>query len=358
MVHHILVASYTNDIVTLTFDPESRSLSVTSSLEVGFHPSWITSNAEHHPGLVWTGLEQPEGKVLALKYDEAGKLEKLGEADSAGHSPCSLLALKDEIIVANYMSGTVGSLAVSPVKPGVLPATTRSVQLSGTGPNKERQEGSHPHQVVYHEAYEELLVPDLGADAVYRLKKSPKDGSWKLAGHIGFEAGGGPRHVVVYDNSLFTLLELKSKVVKHTFPPLPELPKFVKSTATMSNPPPVPNDMLAAEIVIPEPNSTFGTPYLYLSNRNDPSEEGDIVSIFSVETESADGEALTLIKEVRTGLKHVRGMVFGGADDRFVIVGGANGGGVKVFERVEGGRDLKFVVGCEDVKGATGFVWL
>lgn len=96
------------------------------------------------------------------------------------------------------MSGTIGSLSISPSNPNILPPTTASVQLSGTGPNKDRQEGSHPHQVVYHEEYEELLVPDLGADAVYRLKRSPKDASWKLVGHIGFEAGGGPRHVVVY----------------------------------------------------------------------------------------------------------------------------------------------------------------
>ncbi|KAF9047665.1 Lactonase, 7-bladed beta-propeller-domain-containing protein [Panaeolus papilionaceus] len=357
MVHRILVASYTNDIVTLTFDPDTSSLSVSSSIEVGFHPSWITANPKHHPGVVWTGLEQPEGKVLALKYDEEGKLEKLAEAESAGHSPCSLLALKDEVLVANYMSGTIGSLSISPSNPNILPPTTASVQLSGTGPNKDRQEGSHPHQVVYHEEYEELLVPDLGADAVYRLKRSPKDASWKLVGHIGFEAGGGPRHVVVYENSLFTLLELSSKVVRHTFPPLPALPKLIKSTPTMSNPQPTPNDMLAAEIYIPQPNKTYPTPYLYLSNRNDPSPEGDLISIFAI-TDSEGKDGLELVNEIRTGLKHVRGMVFGGEDDKYVVVGGANGGGVKVFERVEGGRGLRLVSACEGVQGPTGFLWL
>lgn len=125
----------------------------------------------------------------------------------------------------------------------------------------------------------------------------------------------------------------------------------------MSNPQPTPNDMLAAEIYIPQPNKTYPTPYLYLSNRNDPSPEGDLISIFAI-TDSEGKDGLELISEIRTGLKHVRGMVFGGEDDKYVVVGGANGGGVKVFERVEGGRGLRFVSACEGVQGPTGFLWL
>jgi 6-phosphogluconolactonase (cycloisomerase 2 family) len=122
----------------------------------------------------------------------------------------------------------------------------------------------------------------------------------------------------------------------------------------MSNPVPTPNEMLAAEILIPPTNATFPTHYLYLSNRNDPSPEGDIISIFSIE----EPGSLELIKEVRTGLKHVRGIVFGGQDDQYLVVGGARGGGVKVYERVDGGKDLKVVAEYADVEAPTGFWWL
>ncbi|KAG2158683.1 uncharacterized protein EDB93DRAFT_1076435 [Suillus bovinus] len=37
--------------------------------------------------------------------------------------------------------------------------------------------------------------------------------------------------------------------------------------------------------------------------------------------------------EVRTGLNHVQGMAFGGDEDKYLVVGGVEGGGVKVFER-------------------------
>ena len=93
--------------------------------------------------------------------------------------------------------------------------------------------------------------------------------------------------------------------------------------------------MLAAEILIPPPNSSFPTPYLYLSNRNDP--EPDTISIFSID--GPDG--LELVAEIRTGLRHLRGMVFGGPDDRFLIAGGTYSGSVKVFERLDNGTVLK-----------------
>lgn len=103
MVYRILVASYTNSITTLLFDPSKPSLSVTSSIEVGFHPSWITP----HPGdtsIVFTGLEDTVGKIITLKYDEDGKGTVLGEIESGGDSPASLLAVDGTLLVGNVCS--------------------------------------------------------------------------------------------------------------------------------------------------------------------------------------------------------------------------------------------------------------
>ncbi|KAH6885452.1 Lactonase, 7-bladed beta-propeller-domain-containing protein [Coprinopsis sp. MPI-PUGE-AT-0042] len=334
----ILVGSYTNSVVSLEFDARNPSaLNTISSLEVGHHPSWVAGHPKDK-SLVVTGLEQSEGKILTLQYDlKTGSGRVVSEATSAGRDPCTLLvdAAAGEVIAGNYSSGSV---YVAPISTDAPYVSTSGYQLefAGIGPNKERQEGPHPHQVILHPEYSELLVPDLGADVVRRLKRDPATGQWKPAGHIGFELGGGPRHVAFYQGDLFTLLELSSKVVRHRLPPLPQAPKFLASTPTMSNPPPTPNDMLAAEILIPTPNSSFPTAYLYLSNRNDPSPEGDIISVFAIENPE---EPLRLITEVRTGLKHVRGMEFFGPDDKFLITGGGRGGGVKVFERVDGGKE-------------------
>ena len=61
---------------------------------------------------------------------------------------------------------------------------------------------------------------------------------------------------------------------------------------------------------------------------------------------------------MRTGLNHLRGMAFGGPDDKFLVAGGANGGGVKVFERIDDGKSLKLVASNDSVKAPTGFLWL
>lgn len=112
--------------------------------------------------------------------------------------------------------------------------------------------------------------------------------------------------------------------------------------------------MLAAEVLIPAPNASFPTPYLYLTNRNDPSPEGDTISIFSIATP----DSLELVAEFRTGLRHLRGLVFGSPDARYAIAGGANGGGVKVFERINGGTSFALVAALDSVNAPTAFLWL
>ena len=154
-------------------------------------------------------------------------------------------------------------------------------------------------------------------------------------------------------DNVYTILELTNFVTAHKVPPLPAEPTFLISTPTKRNPLPYPNDMLAAEILIPTPNEQFPSPYLYASNRDDPSPEGDTISIFSIADDTLD-----LISEVATGLTHVRGMAFGGPSSEWLVAGGTKGGGVKIFQRVEGGKNLKQVAHDPTVQSPTGFAWL
>jgi 6-phosphogluconolactonase (cycloisomerase 2 family) len=100
MAHRILVASNANNITTLYFDAAVGSLEVFSDVNVGHRPSWLTCH-ESHPAMVFTGLEQSDGKVVALRYDEYGGGEVVSEVSSAGQEPCCLLATRDEILIAN-----------------------------------------------------------------------------------------------------------------------------------------------------------------------------------------------------------------------------------------------------------------
>lgn len=100
MVYRILVGSYTNSITALLFDPSKPSLTVASSIEVGFHPSWITPHPSD-PSVIFAGLEDTVGKIVVLKYDEDGKGTIVGEVDSGGDSPASLSAVDATLLVAN-----------------------------------------------------------------------------------------------------------------------------------------------------------------------------------------------------------------------------------------------------------------
>jgi hypothetical protein len=92
-IYKILVGSYTDSIHTLEFDTSDGTpkLKYLSSVNVGHHPSWI----EGHPSdrsLIFTGLEQSDGKIVVVKYDEHGKGQKVDETtcSSGGADPCTL----------------------------------------------------------------------------------------------------------------------------------------------------------------------------------------------------------------------------------------------------------------------------
>lgn len=282
--------------------------------------------------------------------------------------PCSRILIDGQ----QYTSGTFATIPLSLEPPYLHASQTTVAAFSGAGPNKERQEASHLHQVILHPGREEILIPDLGSDLTRRFTKGPS-GAWVSSGGVIYKAGGGPRHVVIHgvssnantmssalitlivDDVLYTLLELSNEVTAHQFPPLPKEPTLLACVSTMSKPPPPPAlaNMFAAEILSPTLNSTFPNPYVYVSNRNDPSPEGDTIAIYSI----TDPEKLELVAEVHSGLKHLRGMLFGGPDDKWLIAGGVNGPGVKMFERVDGGRGLEEIASLE-LAAPTGFLWI
>ena len=81
--------------------------------------------------------------------------------------------------------------------PYLQPENSTTVIFFGTGPDKERQDASHTHQVISHPDHAEILVPDLGADKVWRLTKNDQ-GIWSKAGFVNIKAGGGPRHAAIH----------------------------------------------------------------------------------------------------------------------------------------------------------------
>ncbi|TFY58628.1 hypothetical protein EVJ58_g6304 [Rhodofomes roseus] len=333
MPFRILVGSYTNEIYTVSFDPDAAKLTLESTLTVGHHPSWLTPHPTD-PSLVFTGLEKDGGKAVVVRYDAGGKGTVVGEAPSGGSDPCTLLALGTELLIGNYSSGTFAVIPLTYEPPHLQASETTILQFEGTGPNKERQEASHPHQIYSHPTRAELLIPDLGADLARRFKKDASGKRYPLHRARAHQRAQRTPLATRPGGALTYRHGLHPAASRHV----------VRSSASM----------FAAEILLPAPNASYPTPYIYVSNREDPSPGNDTIAIFST-VDSDVGPKM--VAEVRSGLKHLRGMVFGGPDDKWLIAGGVYGGGVKVFERVDGGKGLREVASLE-LEAPTGFLWI
>jgi 6-phosphogluconolactonase (cycloisomerase 2 family) len=137
----------------------------------------------------------------------------------------------------------------------------------------------------------------------------------------------------------------------HNFAPLPEVTTLIAklSTFVVGSPPDL--SMLAAEILL-SPNKQL----VYVSNRNDPSEEGDTIAVYSVATATKEPK---LVREIRTGVTHARGMEFS-KDGNYLAVVGNRTNSIRIFSVVEGSKDgeVKFVAGYTGLDKPTTLVWL
>jgi len=114
----------------------------------------------------------------------------------------------------------------------------------------------------------------------------------------------------------------------------------------------------AAEVLIPSPNGAFPSTLVYASNRNIGKNENPLGDSIAILTLHMDGK-LEMINQFYTGLQQVRGMQFGGPDDRFLVASGVVGdGGVVVFERVGKGDEFVQVANNKEIPNLTSFVWV
>ncbi|KAH7343177.1 Lactonase, 7-bladed beta-propeller-domain-containing protein [Rhizoctonia solani] len=324
MSYKLLVGGYATTIATLLFNPASSSLSTIATSPAGINPSWIATH--------------PTNKSV------------VGSVASGGGSPAHLIVTSNgtEAIAMNYMGGSGSNIPLTADK-AHFGNPTSVIAFKGTGPNPNRQESSHPHQVI--EYGNEYLVPDLGADKVWRLTKS-SSGALQNSGYIQQPAGSGPRHVVTKGTTLYTLHELSSTLTQQTIPPLGSTtqPPVVASVSIVPSDSPNPSALSAAELILSPVSSAFPTQYLYATNRGDSNDAVAIVSI-------ANG-TLAIVTHVHTGINYVRGAALSPGDGKYLAVAGQNSGDVVIFERINGGTGLKQIAKVSGLTQPTSVTWV
>ncbi len=160
---------------------------------------------------------EPGGGVTAFCRDPStGELSELNTVPSGGREPAHLGIDPSGryLVVANYGSGsvTVFELATD----GRIGAVTGRAEHQGQGPHPLRQGAPHAHMVVFDPCSGQLLVPDLGLDAVLVYALSACGGLAEVPGRrLVAVPGAGPRHLAFHPDGdwLFVVNELDNTVV-------------------------------------------------------------------------------------------------------------------------------------------------
>ncbi|KAF7294602.1 putative isomerase YbhE [Mycena indigotica] len=425
----ILAGGFASFIATYVFDSDAGTLTLTKQSETGTNPSWIASNSKDLSILYAVNELNPGGFLQSFKVDADGGLQNIDNVTTGGNGPTFAVQLSSgEVTAMNFGSPNCSFVATDPQNPlkFLRDSPAISFPVPAGGP-------SNPHMSL--EVGNEILVPDLGADKIWRIGRNGKPGNFKVQGQINIDKGAGPRHIAVQDNILFTIHEKTSALTAQVIPAGPN----GTTNPLIANVSIVPADALpgsqfaAAEIILSPVSKKFPNQLIYVSNRNispnvtDP--KGDTIAIFEFvkgtpgnnrrmvrragrfrpggrvgwpgfprpiiinggnangnkggnnganntnngannnnadQPKAEDAEEnvagkLVLVAQIPTGLQQIRSMALGRVDDggdEFLIAGANTVGGVAVFQRVDGGRNLKLVTRNDDLQNRTSFVFV
>lgn len=192
------------------------------------------SSLARHPSLpvvYGTSRVDDEGDIHAWRID-GETAATLGEKSSEGGEPCHLVVdPKGRLLLfANYGGCTVGMQRLD--AEGGFDGPVDLLRLNGSGPEIERQEDAHPHQLFF--VGDTLFVIDLGADLVreYAIDHARASAAaLKETRQTRVPAGAGPRHgVMLPDGRLAISGELGSSLLVGRPGDAPEIWANVPST--------------------------------------------------------------------------------------------------------------------------------
>ena len=274
---------------------------------------------------------EASGSLSAFAIDKkSGKLSLLNQIASRGTDPCyvSLDQSGRYVLVANYGSGSVATFPV--LKDGSLGEATSFVQHSGSGPDRERQEGPHAHWIGATPDNRFVMAVDLGVDDVLVYRLNEKNGSLSAndPAFVKLEPGSGPRHLDFSPNGAFAYVisELQSKINVFSYDAQRGSLQLLQSIAT------VPKDFSGtnnpAEIRI-HPNGKF----LFASNRGH-----DSIAVFSIDQKRG---TLTLIGNFSTQGKKPRNFEIDPSGSQ-IFVANQESGNIVIFHIDQGTGRLTF----------------
>lgn len=166
-----------------------------------------------HPTLpmVYAVSEVETGMLTTYGAEGVGQLRLVDTREAGGSLPCHVAIERTgrTLAVAGYGDG---SLSIFALDARGVPGERQVFHHQGSGPDQERQERAHCHQVTFGAG---ISVTDLGADRIRRYLHAGDTWSVAPAGDVVLRAGSGPRHIAVDGHFRYVVNELAPGVTSY-----------------------------------------------------------------------------------------------------------------------------------------------
>ncbi|ARF71150.1 hypothetical protein B7C62_01935 [Kitasatospora albolonga] len=180
-------------------DRSTGALTVLGSSDAVPDPSFLALGPG---GTVLYAVGESAPGVAAAFGVSGGTPALLGPVRPVGaDGPTHLALAANHLVTANYGSGSV---TVLPVRAdGSLGEATSVLRHEGGGPDSERQEGPHAHQVLADPSGRWVVSVDLGTDSVRVGTLNPATGVLEPHGETPLRPGSGPRHLAFHPSGRY-----------------------------------------------------------------------------------------------------------------------------------------------------------
>lgn len=288
------------------------------------NPSWVAVAPDGRAAYAVSESE-PDGRIVAFARDTDGTLTELGSVSSGGGSPAHLVVhpTLPLLLAGTYGGGTFSVFTLG--EDGSIGGRTAFVEHEGRGPDPDRQEGPHVHQLSIDPVTGDVVVVDLGLGEV-RWYALAQDGRVGLRADATVVIGSaGPRHLAFHPDGNHALLvnELDSSidVLRR------EGGRFERVQSTTTRADGATGENAPAAVCIAASGRT-----VLVSNRGD-----DTIAVFSFDPAAS---RVTLVESVPVGGRSPRDLVISPEGDR-VLAACQDSDEVTVFAFEDAARSLR-----------------
>jgi 6-phosphogluconolactonase len=222
--YYLLIGTYTKGksegIYVYKMNTQTGNLTYVSKVAAS-NPSYLAVSPDEKFVYAVNEGADDKGSVSAFSFNKSnGTLQYIDKQSSGGDHPCYVAINKTGkwVTAANY---TGGSFSVLPVMANGTLGQPNTIQHTGSGPNKERQEKPHVHSTVFSPDDQFLFVQDLGIDKITIYSFNAGSGKVEPA-KVPFavtQPGSGPRHFTFHPNGRYAYLveEMGAAVVAYKY---------------------------------------------------------------------------------------------------------------------------------------------